>query len=178
MLWNLQILRMEVKRSFKWLILTQEKYYADLLAKVGMCHFTTFPTPLSLTNKFSLIDGSPLGSKIADVTVGLLVCCNNWHGHVLIYHSLWTKTVNIFMPLLPLIGELLREFWEMSKVHLNLSLHLEDHPLLFRCRLGRMSLMTWVLLESSLFFGCRFDILECQETKYKALTNATTELIG
>jgi hypothetical protein len=38
--------------------------------------------------------------------------------------------------------------------------------------------MTWALLESLLFFGCKFDILECQETKYKALANATTELIG
>jgi histone deacetylase 1/2 len=47
-------------------LLTQEKYASELLAKVGMTQCTTCPTPMSSTEKLSLIDGNPLGSN--DVT--------------------------------------------------------------------------------------------------------------
>jgi histone deacetylase 1/2 len=54
-------LGIEVKRNSDGLILTQEKYAADLLARVGMSKCTTCPTPLSTSDKLSLTDGSPLG---------------------------------------------------------------------------------------------------------------------
>jgi histone deacetylase 1/2 len=54
-------LGIEVKKTHTGLLLTQEKYAADLLAKVGMKDCTTSPTPLSSTEKLSLTEGSPLG---------------------------------------------------------------------------------------------------------------------
>jgi hypothetical protein len=61
-------LGIEVKRINNGLLLTQEKYATEpeLLAKVGMTQCTTCPTPMSSTEKLSLIDGNPLGSN--DVT--------------------------------------------------------------------------------------------------------------
>jgi histone deacetylase 1/2 len=54
-------LGIEVKKTQTGLLLTREKYAADLLAKVGMKDCTTSPTPLSSTEKLSLTEGSPLG---------------------------------------------------------------------------------------------------------------------
>jgi histone deacetylase 1/2 len=59
-------LGIEVKKIPNGLLLTQAKYAADLLAKVGMKDCTTTPTPLSSTEKLSLTDGSPLGAN--DIT--------------------------------------------------------------------------------------------------------------
>jgi histone deacetylase 1/2 len=55
-------LGIEVKKIPNGLLLTQAKYAADLLAKVGMKDCPTTPTPLSYTEKLSLTDGSPLGA--------------------------------------------------------------------------------------------------------------------
>jgi hypothetical protein len=55
-------LGIEVKKTQNCLLLTPEKYAADLLAKVGMKNCTTSPTPLSSTEKLSLTVGFPLGS--------------------------------------------------------------------------------------------------------------------
>jgi histone deacetylase 1/2 len=51
----------EVKRVHDGLLLTQEKYAADFLVRVGMKKCTTAPTPLSSSEKLSLTDGSLLG---------------------------------------------------------------------------------------------------------------------
>jgi histone deacetylase 1/2 len=59
-------LGIEVKKINDGLLLTQEKYATELLAKVGMTQCTTCPTPMSSTEKLSLTDGNPLGSN--DVT--------------------------------------------------------------------------------------------------------------
>jgi histone deacetylase 1/2 len=56
-------LGIEVKKSLNGLVLTQEKYAADLLTRVGMAQCTTCPTPLSINDKLSLTNGSPLGSE-------------------------------------------------------------------------------------------------------------------
>jgi histone deacetylase 1/2 len=45
------------------LLLTQEKYATELLAKAGMKDCTTSPTPLSSSEKLSLTDGSTIGSN-------------------------------------------------------------------------------------------------------------------
>jgi hypothetical protein len=45
------------------LLLTQEKYATELLAKAGMKDCTTSPTPLSSSEKLSLANGSPVGSN-------------------------------------------------------------------------------------------------------------------
>jgi histone deacetylase 1/2 len=45
------------------LILTQEKYASQLLAKVGMQDCKSAPTPLSSTEQLSLQDGTPLGDE-------------------------------------------------------------------------------------------------------------------
>ena len=54
-------LGMEVKKVHGALVLTQEKYAADLLNRVGMNNYTPCPTPLSSSEKLSLTDGTPLG---------------------------------------------------------------------------------------------------------------------
>jgi histone deacetylase 1/2 len=59
-------LGIEVKKVDDGLLLTQEKYATDLLAKVGMTQCTTCSIPMSSTEKLSLTDGNPLGST--DVT--------------------------------------------------------------------------------------------------------------
>jgi hypothetical protein len=46
---------------FAGLFLTQEKYAADVLTKVGLKNCTMYPTTLSTTDILSLADGSPLG---------------------------------------------------------------------------------------------------------------------
>jgi hypothetical protein len=56
-------LGIEVKKTRHGLLLTQEKYASELLAKIGMTKCTSSPTPLSSTEKLSLVDGSPLGPK-------------------------------------------------------------------------------------------------------------------
>jgi histone deacetylase 1/2 len=56
-------LGIEVKRNSDGLVLTQEKYAADLLARVGMSKCTTCPTPLSTSDNLSLTNGSPLGRE-------------------------------------------------------------------------------------------------------------------
>ena len=59
-------LGMEVMKVHGTLILTQEKYAADLLKRVGMSNCKPCPTPLSSSEKLSLTDGTPLGSD--DIT--------------------------------------------------------------------------------------------------------------
>jgi histone deacetylase 1/2 len=54
-------LGIEVKKIHNGLVLTQEKYATDLIAKVGMSGCKAVPTPLSSTKQLSLIDGIPLG---------------------------------------------------------------------------------------------------------------------
>jgi histone deacetylase 1/2 len=56
-------LGIEVKRTPNGLILTQEKYASDLVAKVGMNGCKATPTPLSSTEQLSLYDGTPLGPE-------------------------------------------------------------------------------------------------------------------
>jgi histone deacetylase 1/2 len=54
-------LGIEVKQTHDGLRLTQEKYAADILTKVGMIHCTSSPTPLSSSESLSLVQGDPLG---------------------------------------------------------------------------------------------------------------------
>jgi histone deacetylase 1/2 len=54
-------LGIEVKKIQNGLILTQEKYAADLLAKIGMNGCKAVPTPLSSTEQLSLTGGTPFG---------------------------------------------------------------------------------------------------------------------
>jgi hypothetical protein len=54
-------LGIEVKKVQDGLILIQEKYATDLIAKVGMRDYKPAPTPLSSTEQLSLTDGTPLG---------------------------------------------------------------------------------------------------------------------
>jgi histone deacetylase 1/2 len=56
-------LGIEVKKTSDGLLLTQEKYAQDLLARVGMLKCTSTPTPLSSSEKLALHDGTPLGSE-------------------------------------------------------------------------------------------------------------------
>jgi histone deacetylase 1/2 len=53
-------LGIEVKKTPNGLLLTQEKYANDLLARVGMSRCTSSPTPLSSSEKLFLTDGTPL----------------------------------------------------------------------------------------------------------------------
>jgi histone deacetylase 1/2 len=53
----------EVKKTLSGLILSQEKYAANLLAHVGMAKCTTCPTPLSSTDRLSLTDGTLHGAE-------------------------------------------------------------------------------------------------------------------
>jgi hypothetical protein len=54
-------LGIEVKKIHNGLCLTQEKYAADILEKIGMTKCTSMPTPLSSSEPLSLVDGLPLG---------------------------------------------------------------------------------------------------------------------
>jgi histone deacetylase 1/2 len=56
-------LGIEVTRSSHGLVLTQHKYATDLLEKVGMKDCKASPTPLSSTDKLSLTEGEPLGTE-------------------------------------------------------------------------------------------------------------------
>lgn len=56
-------LGIEVKHMRDGLLLTQEKYAKDLLDKVGMRGCKSLPTPLSSTDKLSLMEGMPLGPE-------------------------------------------------------------------------------------------------------------------
>jgi histone deacetylase 1/2 len=54
-------LGIEVKRTADSLLLTQAKYAHDLLAKVGMLDCKSAPTPLSPSEPLSLYEGTPVG---------------------------------------------------------------------------------------------------------------------
>jgi histone deacetylase 1/2 len=54
-------LGIEVKQTYDGLRLTQEKYAADLLTKVGMIQCASSPTPLSSNEPLSLLQGNLLG---------------------------------------------------------------------------------------------------------------------
>jgi histone deacetylase 1/2 len=56
-------LGIEVKRTSGGLLLTQEKYACDILAKVGMLECKAAPTPLSSSKPLSLHEGTPLGPE-------------------------------------------------------------------------------------------------------------------
>jgi histone deacetylase 1/2 len=56
-------LGIEVKKKQNGLILTQEKYATELLDKVGMHGCKSASTPLSSTEQLSLYDGTPLGPE-------------------------------------------------------------------------------------------------------------------
>jgi hypothetical protein len=57
------LLGLEAHKQSNGLLLTQEKYASDLLARVGMSSCTPCPTPLSTTDTLFLTDGSPLGPE-------------------------------------------------------------------------------------------------------------------
>jgi histone deacetylase 1/2 len=59
-------LGIEVHKQSNCLLLTQEKYASNILARVGMSTCTPCPTPLSTTDSLALTDGSPLGPE--DIT--------------------------------------------------------------------------------------------------------------
>jgi hypothetical protein len=68
-------LGIEVSRTKDGIILTQEKYAADLLKKVGMSNCKGAPTPLATTEKLSATVGTTLGPEDATryrSTVGAL----------------------------------------------------------------------------------------------------------
>jgi histone deacetylase 1/2 len=54
-------LGLEVKKISNGLVLTQEKYAHDLLAKAHMLDCKAAPTRLSSSESLSLYDGTPLG---------------------------------------------------------------------------------------------------------------------
>jgi histone deacetylase 1/2 len=54
-------LGIEVRRLRDGLLLTQEKYAHDLLTRVGMLDCKSAPTPLSVSEPLSLHEGNPLG---------------------------------------------------------------------------------------------------------------------
>jgi histone deacetylase 1/2 len=56
-------LGIEVKRTATCLLLTQAKYAHDLLAKAGMLDCKAAPTPLSPSEPLSLHEGTPLGPE-------------------------------------------------------------------------------------------------------------------
>jgi histone deacetylase 1/2 len=58
-------LGLEVSRQHGDLILSQGKYAADLIAKVGLTQCSTCPTHLHTTDKLRLHDGSPIGPEDA-----------------------------------------------------------------------------------------------------------------
>jgi histone deacetylase 1/2 len=53
-------LGIEVKKTREGIVLTQQKYATDLLARVGMKGCKPSPTPLSTTEKLSAYEGEPL----------------------------------------------------------------------------------------------------------------------
>jgi histone deacetylase 1/2 len=56
-------LGIEVKKVCDGILLTQHKYTLDLLHRVGMTGCKPMNTPMSSTDKLTLHDGEPLGSK-------------------------------------------------------------------------------------------------------------------
>ncbi|KAK1619343.1 hypothetical protein QYE76_024860 [Lolium multiflorum] len=56
-------LGIEVKKTHRGLLLTQEKYANDLLERLGMRICKPAPTPLSATDSLSLVDGELLGPE-------------------------------------------------------------------------------------------------------------------
>jgi histone deacetylase 1/2 len=56
-------LGIEVQKIHNGLCLTQEKYAADILEKIGMTKCTSMHTPLSSSEPLSMVDGSLLGPK-------------------------------------------------------------------------------------------------------------------
>jgi histone deacetylase 1/2 len=56
-------LGIEVKRTPQGLLLTQDKYARDMLTKVGMLDCKAAPTPLSSSEPLSLHHGTPLGPE-------------------------------------------------------------------------------------------------------------------
>jgi histone deacetylase 1/2 len=54
-------LGIEVKKTNEGIVLTQQKYATDFLARVGMKGCKPSPTPLSTTEKLSAYEGEPLG---------------------------------------------------------------------------------------------------------------------
>lgn len=58
-------LGIEVSKIHNGIILTQDKYATDLLKKVGMMNCKPAATPLSVSEKMSVHEGSPLGPNDA-----------------------------------------------------------------------------------------------------------------
>ena len=54
-------LGIEVKKVKSGILLTQEKYIEEILTRVGMKDCKPVPTPLSISEKLSLTEGEPLG---------------------------------------------------------------------------------------------------------------------
>jgi hypothetical protein len=66
----------EVKKIHNGLVLTQEKYATDLIAKVGMSGCKTVPTPLSSIEHLSLTDGYLFALMTVLSIEALLEDCN------------------------------------------------------------------------------------------------------
>jgi histone deacetylase 1/2 len=56
-------LSIEVKRSSEGLLLSQERYAAEILKRVGMTKCKPIDTPLSSSEKISITDGEKLGPQ-------------------------------------------------------------------------------------------------------------------
>jgi len=57
------LLGIEVKKTPDGLVLSQERYAADILVRSGMDKCKTIDTPLSSTEKLSLVDREKLGTE-------------------------------------------------------------------------------------------------------------------
>jgi hypothetical protein len=55
-------LGIEVRRAQEGLVMSQQKYASDILTRAGMRNCKPVDTPLSTSEKLSLIDGDPLGA--------------------------------------------------------------------------------------------------------------------
>jgi histone deacetylase 1/2 len=56
-------LGIEVKKTSSGIILSHEKCSNDLLARVNMSNYSTVDTPLSTSEKLSIVDGETLSSE-------------------------------------------------------------------------------------------------------------------
>ncbi|WVZ95434.1 LOW QUALITY PROTEIN: hypothetical protein U9M48_041200 [Paspalum notatum var. saurae] len=65
-------LGIEVNKVNDGIVLTQDKYASDLLKKVGMSYCKAVSTPLSVTEKLTGLEGTPLGTNDATLYRGIV----------------------------------------------------------------------------------------------------------